>query len=202
MTEDQVKRRVEYEKQLKQSNDAKNRAAYGKFSDGKQKFLREKAEARKAAFAERAERANVARQSTLLGRLAGSVLGKVLLKVMLMDFALLRLVGRLFRHCPGCYSDKGRNGNVRGAGRGKGRNNAGGGKGAGGGGGGNVFPPLKAGRRSVVVAVVDGSITTLLRFGESEFAQWKLFGNKPLPQQDGQEKELEKDSATQPTAQL
>lgn len=201
MTEDQVKARVEYEKQLKQSNDAKNRAAYGKFSDGKQKFLREKAEARKAAFTERAERANAVRQSTILGRFMGSVLGRVLMKVMLMDFALLRLVGRLFRHCPGCYSDKGRNGNARGGARGKGRNNAGGGKGAGGGGG-NVFPPLKAGRRSVVVAVVDGSITTLLRFGESEFAQWKLFGSKPQPKEESEEKEQEKDSVHQATASL
>ncbi|KAI3487816.1 hypothetical protein L1887_48191 [Cichorium endivia] len=48
MGEEEFKQRVEYEKQLKAANDAKNRAAYGKFSEGKQKHLREKAAARQA----------------------------------------------------------------------------------------------------------------------------------------------------------
>lgn len=41
----------------------------------------------------------------------------------------------------------------------------------------NVFPPLKAGRRNVIVAVNDCGTTSLLRFGESEFHQWKLAGS-------------------------
>lgn len=40
----------------------------------------------------------------------------------------------------------------------------------------NVYIPLKAGRRSVVVAVVDQGTTSLLRFGEAEFARWRLAG--------------------------
>ncbi|WFC98821.1 tRNA-splicing endonuclease subunit sen54 [Malassezia yamatoensis] len=41
---------------------------------------------------------------------------------------------------------------------------------------GNVFLPLKAGRRSVVVAIVDQGTMSLLRFGEAEFSRWKLAG--------------------------
>ncbi|WFD42911.1 tRNA-splicing endonuclease subunit sen54 [Malassezia psittaci] len=41
---------------------------------------------------------------------------------------------------------------------------------------GNVFLPLKAGRRSVVVAIVDQGTMSLLRFGEAEFTRWKLAG--------------------------
>lgn len=171
MTEEQVKERLEYEKSLKASTEAKNRAAYGKFSDGKQKFLRERAEARKAAAAERRAKNT---PDTLLNRFRSSRIGKVVTKLVKLDFGSLRRWGWLFRHSPGCWDERphGRAGGFKG----RGRNNAGA---TGGGGGGNVFPPLKAGRRSVVVAVVDGSITTLLRFGESEFAQWKLFGFKP-----------------------
>ncbi|CCU97580.1 unnamed protein product [Malassezia sympodialis ATCC 42132] len=40
----------------------------------------------------------------------------------------------------------------------------------------NVYIPLKAGRRSVVVAIVDQGTTSLLRFGEAEFARWRLAG--------------------------
>lgn len=40
----------------------------------------------------------------------------------------------------------------------------------------NPFPPLKAGRRNVIVAVVDHGTTSLLRFGEAEFSRWKLMG--------------------------
>lgn len=40
----------------------------------------------------------------------------------------------------------------------------------------NPFPPLKAGRRSVILAVVDHGTTSLLRFGEAEFEKWKLMG--------------------------
>ncbi|CAO1629302.1 unnamed protein product [Parajaminaea phylloscopi] len=40
----------------------------------------------------------------------------------------------------------------------------------------NPFPPLKAGRRSVVLAVVDHGTTSMLRFGEAEFSKWKLMG--------------------------
>lgn len=40
----------------------------------------------------------------------------------------------------------------------------------------NVYIPLKAGRRSIVVAVVDQGTTSLLRFGEAEFARWRLAG--------------------------
>ncbi|TKY90255.1 hypothetical protein EX895_000253 [Sporisorium graminicola] len=189
MTEEQVRERVEYEKKLKASNEAKNRAAYGKFSEGKQKHLREKATARQALAAQRREAQ--LQSSTASSRLAGlakklgdTMVGKAFIRVLLLDFTLLKAVGRLFRHCPpGCWTEPKRNSNGRaggGAGRFKGRN-AIGGSGSGRGGVGNPFPPLKAGRRTVVVAVVDGSITTLLRFGESEFAQWALYGTTPLP---------------------
>lgn len=43
---------------------------------------------------------------------------------------------------------------------------------------GNVYLPLKAGRRSVVVAVVDQGTMSLLRFGEAEFARWRLAGEE------------------------
>jgi tRNA-splicing endonuclease subunit Sen54 len=41
----------------------------------------------------------------------------------------------------------------------------------------NVFPPLKMGRRSVIVAVNDCGTTSLLRFGESQFDRWRLAGS-------------------------
>ncbi len=108
------------------------------------------------------------------------------MKVLLLDFTLLRRVAKLFSHCPpGSWSDKGSNGSRSGGGgKFKGRNV---GAGSGRGGVGNPFPPLKAGRRTVVVAVVDGSITTLLRFGESEFANWALYGTQPQPQSGPQQ---------------
>lgn len=40
----------------------------------------------------------------------------------------------------------------------------------------NPFPPLKSGRRNVILAVVDNGTTSLLRFGEAEFAKWRLAG--------------------------
>ena len=40
----------------------------------------------------------------------------------------------------------------------------------------NVYLPLKTGRRSVVVAIVDQGTTSLLRFGEAEFTRWRLAG--------------------------
>lgn len=40
----------------------------------------------------------------------------------------------------------------------------------------NVFPPLKAGRRNVIVAVNDCGTTSLVRFGEAEFSRWRLAG--------------------------
>jgi len=40
----------------------------------------------------------------------------------------------------------------------------------------NPFPPLKAGRRNVVLAVVDNGTTTMLRFGETDFSKWRLAG--------------------------
>ncbi|SNX87688.1 uncharacterized protein MEPE_06398 [Melanopsichium pennsylvanicum] len=197
MTEEQVKQRVEYEKMLKASNEAKNRAAYGKFSEGKQKYLREKAASRQAAIAQRKSFTTAASQAGIWKRLSRTLIGKALIKVLLLDFGLLKVVARLFRHCPpGCWSETKpkhpNNNNHRGK---NGRFNKGGagGKGsaaAGRGGTGNPFPALKAGRRTVVVAVVDGSITTLLRFGESEFEKWALFGMAPHPNsaQQGQEK--------------
>ncbi len=122
MTEEQIKERVEYEKKLKASNEAKNRAAYGKFSDGKQKFLREKAAARQAANAERAQ-ARAEMQSTLTKlwlKVKTSVLGKALIRTLLLDFGLLRLVGKVFRHCPpGCWYDRPKYGNNRYGGGGK-----------------------------------------------------------------------------------
>ncbi|KAJ9475275.1 tRNA-splicing endonuclease subunit SEN54 [Pseudozyma hubeiensis] len=169
MSSEEFRERVEYEKQLKASNEAKNRAAYGKFSDGKQKFLRERAEARKEAAAQR-------RANTETG-FRGTMMGKVLIRVVSLDFSLVKSVARLFRHSPGCYQPNlahrprfnhhNRNRTAAGANRdgGNGRGSTG-----------NPFPPLKAGRRSVVVAVVDGSITTLLRFGEAEFKWWSLYG--------------------------
>ncbi|PKI83179.1 Sen54p [Malassezia vespertilionis] len=40
----------------------------------------------------------------------------------------------------------------------------------------NVYLPLKAGRRNVVVAIVDQGTMSLLRFGEAEFKRWRLAG--------------------------
>jgi tRNA-splicing endonuclease subunit Sen54 len=166
MGQEEFKQRVEYEKQLKAANDAKNRAAYGKFSEGKQKHLREKAAARQAAAANRAasNAANQGRLAAMLHTLTRTAAARWLWRLLKLDYEVLRMWARLFRHCPpGCWSDKARYQ----ARRPQQRNNA----------GANVFPPLKAGRRSVVLAIVDGSITTLLRFGESEFAHWRLFGD-------------------------
>lgn len=196
MSEEALKERLEYEKKLKASNEAKNRAAYGKFSEGKQKHLREKAAARQAAFAARQQSNAGSNQSRgLLSKLGSTTVGRALVKVLLLDFTLLRKVAKLFSHCPpGCWSDKGPNGSRSGGGgKFKGRNA---GAGSGRGGVGNPFPPLKAGRRTVVVAVVDGSITTLLRFGESEFAHWALYGTQPQPQ-SAQQKVSTGDEAVQ-----
>ncbi|KAG9125703.1 tRNA-splicing endonuclease subunit sen54 [Ceratobasidium sp. 392] len=38
----------------------------------------------------------------------------------------------------------------------------------------NPFVHLKAGRKSVIVAAVDGSMTHLVRFGEGDFASWPM----------------------------
>ncbi|SPO32800.1 uncharacterized protein UTRI_05690_B [Ustilago trichophora] len=204
MSEADLKERLEYEKQLKASNEAKNRAAYGKFSEGKQKYLREKAALRQAAAAER--RANAASQAGWWKRVVDSGVGRALIKVLLLDFRLLKMVAKVFRHCPpGCWSEKGRFSNHgRGGGKFKGRNNGSVGESTGRGGRGNPFPPLKAGRRTVVVAVVDGSITTLLRFGESDFAHWALYSTQTQPQSQqqqqqkaGEEKEAENQASTQ-----
>ncbi|SPO30226.1 uncharacterized protein UTRI_05690 [Ustilago trichophora] len=189
MSEADFKERLEYEKQLKASNEAKNRAAYGKFSEGKQKYLREKAALRQAAAAER--RANAVSQAGWWKRLVDSGVGRAMVKVVLLDFRLLKMVASVFRHCPpGCWSEKARfNNNHRGGGKLKGRNSATTGESTGRGGRGNPFPPLKAGRRTVVVAVVDGSITTLLRFGESDFAHWALYSTQPQPQSQQQQQQ-------------
>ena len=185
LSTEQIKERVEYEKRLKASNDAKNRAAYGKFSEGKQKFLRDKAAVRQAAAAQRASIA--AARASWLQRFRNSSIGSAVIKLLLLDFQLMRTLATVWKHCPpGCWSEKNRFANQKGAGKWKGK-----GEGAGRGGRGNPFPPLKAGRRTVVVAVVDGSITTLLRFGESEFANWALFGTQPQPQSQSQQKEDE-----------
>ncbi|SAM84993.1 uncharacterized protein UBRO_07557 [Ustilago bromivora] len=169
MDAEQVRERMEYEKSLQVSNQAKNRAAYGKLSLGKQKFLREKAAARQAAVQERKQKQMESEGGWK--KFWASSLGRRFLKVLLMDFGLLKVLARLFRHCPpGCWVEN----RARRGYRGKAKN-------AGAAGAGNVFPPLKAGRRSVVVAVVDGSITTLLRFGESEFARWALYGVQQQP---------------------
>lgn len=45
----------------------------------------------------------------------------------------------------------------------------------------NVYGPLKAGRRNVIVAVNDCGTTSLLRFGEAEFARWRLAGSDAQP---------------------
>lgn len=41
----------------------------------------------------------------------------------------------------------------------------------------NVFPPLKAGRRNVIVAINDCGTSSLIRFGEAEFDKWRLAGS-------------------------
>jgi len=43
----------------------------------------------------------------------------------------------------------------------------------------NVYIPLKAGRRNVVVAIVDQGTMSLLRFGEAQFNEWRLAGHAP-----------------------
>ncbi|CAO1620900.1 unnamed protein product [Sympodiomycopsis kandeliae] len=84
---------------------------------------------------------------------------------------LLRLYltfNNLFKHLPpGCTSSiiaplpyKGR---PRGQGAGAGRRP-------------NPFPPLKAGRRDIILAIVDHGTSSLVRFGEAEFEKWKLMG--------------------------
>lgn len=40
----------------------------------------------------------------------------------------------------------------------------------------NPFPPLKSGRRDVILAIVDHGTSSLLRFGEAEFDKWRLMG--------------------------
>lgn len=42
----------------------------------------------------------------------------------------------------------------------------------------NVYIPLKTGRRTVVVAIVEQGTMSLLRFGEAEFARWRLAGHR------------------------
>lgn len=41
----------------------------------------------------------------------------------------------------------------------------------------NVYIPLKAGRRNVVIAIVDQGTMSLLRFGEAQFQSWRLAGH-------------------------
>ncbi|UZJ57117.1 hypothetical protein CBS101457_006437 [Exobasidium rhododendri] len=41
----------------------------------------------------------------------------------------------------------------------------------------NVFPPLKTGRRNVIVAINDCGTSSLIRFGEAEFDKWRLAGS-------------------------
>lgn len=42
----------------------------------------------------------------------------------------------------------------------------------------NVYGPLKAGRRNIIVAVNDCGTTSLLRFGEAEFDRWRIAGTQ------------------------
>ncbi|KAE8215653.1 hypothetical protein CF327_g1080 [Tilletia walkeri] len=98
----------------------------------------------------------------------GGVLG-YLIRAMKMARYLLELIGsRLFSHClPGVGDGSRRHHpSTRGPG----------GRAPGGGGGMNPFLALKTGRRSVVVAVVDQGTTSLVRFGEAEFARWRMAG--------------------------
>lgn len=168
--QDERARRLAYERDIKAKNDLKNRAAYGRFSEGKQKFLAEKAEERKQQYMQRQQNRE-AQMSAWTKATQGfwrTWFGIQLWKTLLLDFTLLRHLARLFRHAPpGCFVSNGQTSRSR--------------KGRGGNKPVNVFPLLKAGRRSVVLAVVDGSISTLLRFGEAEFATWKLAGHQPEP---------------------
>lgn len=78
---------------------------------------------------------------------------------------LLIYVARFFAHLPpGCTPTrgKGRKGDWQRTGRTSGV---------------NVYGPLKAGRRNVIVAVNDCGTTSLLRFGEAEFARWRIAGS-------------------------
>jgi tRNA-splicing endonuclease subunit Sen54 len=174
MDQDKRQQRLQYERDIKAKNDAKNRAAYGRFSEGKQKFLAERAQARREEKVLR----QVVRDSQLprwrqfFNLFWRSWFGMRLRKLLLLDFALVRMMARLFSHAPpGCFvpshtTTKNKFGAKKNAQPYKTM---------------NVFPPLKAGRRSVVLAIVDGSITTLLRFGESEFAKYKLSGSPVVP---------------------
>ncbi|KAE8262840.1 hypothetical protein A4X03_0g2135 [Tilletia caries] len=100
---------------------------------------------------------------------AGGVVGSLLRALRMMQY-LLELVGsRLFSHCvPGAGrfgTRRAQSSRVRGPG------------GAGGAGRGmNPFFALKSGRRNVIVAVVDQGTTSLIRFGEAEFARWRMAG--------------------------
>lgn len=175
MSEHEIRERLEYEKQLKASNQAKNRAAYGKFSQGKQKFLREKAAARQQAAERRKELLKSSSANEWAKRMRHTSVYTMLVRIALLDFTPVKAVARLFRHSPGCWSPPARANRMHAGAKWKSRNTpreGGNGRGS----TGNPFPPLKAGRRSVVVAVVDGSVTTLLRFGEAEFAHWSLYG--------------------------
>lgn len=89
---------------------------------------------------------------------------------------LLLLLSQYFSHLPpgtACIGNGGRQNAQHGRGGGR----FGGGAGGGGPRRPNPFPPLKGGRRNVILAVVDHGTTSLLRFGEAEFAKWKLMGS-------------------------
>ncbi|PWY96953.1 hypothetical protein BCV70DRAFT_203296 [Testicularia cyperi] len=196
MDENEREARLEYERNIKRQNEAKNRAAYGKFSAGKMRFLATRAEERKkASLLKRHDReAQMSTPRLYWTRFWASSLGMYVWKAAKLEFRLVKGVARVFCHSPpgcfvGAFSTAGRRRHHHHNDKSGNRSSSssrGGGGGAGTAAGSkdtrpvNVFPPLKAGRRTVVLAVVDGSISTLLRFGESEFAAWKLAGTQAL----------------------
>ncbi|KAK0565653.1 tRNA-splicing endonuclease subunit sen54 [Tilletia horrida] len=118
--------------------------------------------------------AAVAAAGVATGQKAGSIFER-LVRILGYVFELLGAshMARLFSHLPpGCAAVDKRSTPYR--------SKAGGGGGHGPRSGKNPFPALKAGRRNVVLAVVDQGTTSLLRFGEAEFGKWKLAGGDKI----------------------
>ncbi|EPQ28130.1 uncharacterized protein PFL1_04457 [Pseudozyma flocculosa PF-1] len=174
--EEERRRRIEYELELKRRTEEANKRAYGKSSAGRLKFLEDKKKQR-SDF-------KVQRRLQRAGRLE-RWLGVETVDGISARLAPLARAGRawssLFRACPGVLPAP-----AYVAARPSSSSSSSwaateGGDRAGAGGKeftppSNPFPTLKAGRKTIVLAVVQDGITMLLRFGEAEFERYRLAG--------------------------
>ncbi|PWN49774.1 hypothetical protein IE53DRAFT_411384 [Violaceomyces palustris] len=165
--------RLQQERELKKLTEERNKSAYGMFSQNKLKADAEKRKKREEEINLRRQRMEGEAKAAEAGQSWWMRLrSRLTERLSIILFFYLRF-SSLFAHCPpGVLFSRGSTPSGRGGNRFHHNHTRGGPDTR----PPNPFPPLKAGRRTVVLAVVDNGITSMIRFGETEFAKWKLAG--------------------------